>query len=644
MADTSPASQLWFMLGPSGVGSDAVHELQRKLGFQGTGRFANSVTERAPRSMVDMFVFPDSGSAPQSKDNVIAKRAFSRALRGGLPPEGAHAESENPASQWAQGEQSPVGAVMEAMFPNAYDLVLGAAEGSWPGATDVAAAFSDVAPGPAELKAGFNALGPAKNLVAPIAKGLANAGPALAANPHVVAASTAAKASAPIAAGGFALTRYIFPEMARAAEEMAERRAIRAHSPLRAADDIDDFDPLDPNWVHPRFRSQRGSAALLDDGAVPGAVEPTAERSQMGLVKGIQGTVAGEPLDFEGRQRVAYPGIYGNPRDIIEDLNVAPESEWLSRLFGTTRQELGETALTRPGNLDDWRPPGMPAAGRGSAHARAITTPENAERIGNVMAEARNRPDLYSGAVGWYEMDPLYQRMVELMGPEEARRRFLQQQSLMGLASPGSDVLTEINRGSRADFLAEQGRFADFARYGGNPQASPLALMPEFAGARGHPFHSTAQAPPMRQFLESGGEYLGKQPKVPAYVVAGRTPELGYQTNFPVPDAHWSRGAGLSDVRGAAGWGKSGTHSEMSTLAPWWRDISAQQGLEAVPGQALTWNAFARQTGVDSPVGAPKLELIANSIAESAAARGKSPEEARDLFLRGLFPIGELAK
>jgi len=99
----------------------------------------------------------------------------------------------------------------------------------------------------------------------------------------------------------------------------------------------------------------------------------------------------------------------------------------------------------------------------------------------------------------------------------------------------------------------------------------------------------------------------------------------------------------LADTRGAATRkgqsvvpGASVSNPEMSTLAPWWKDkIAGQVGLESVPAQARAWGAFSPQTGVESPIGAPKLELLSMKIMEAANRYGVSPEQARDMILKG---------
>jgi hypothetical protein len=83
--------------------------------------------------------------------------------------------------------------------------------------------------------------------------------------------------------------------------------------------------------------------------------------------------------------------------------------------------------------------------------------------------------------------------------------------------------------------------------------------------------------------------------QVPSYIHASGVPETGFQTQWPVGDAHWSRLVGLPDVRGATT--KKGKESvpnasasvpEMVSLGPWFNQRIAQpMGMEAVPAQAV---------------------------------------------------------
>jgi len=77
-------------------------------------------------------------------------------------------------------------------------------------------------------------------------------------------------------------------------------------------------------------------------------------------------------------------------------------------------------------------------------------------------------------------------------------------------------------------------------------------------------------------------------------------------------------------------------------LAPWWKKkIAEEVGIESVPAQARTWGLFSPQTGVTTPIGKPKLELIADKIMETARRLNISPEEARDLVLTGKTYAGK---
>jgi hypothetical protein len=349
--------------------------------------------------------------------------------------------------------------------------------------------------------------------------------------------------------------------------------------------------------------------------------------------------------------RMMYPGIYQNPKEIAAQAaaQVAPEDMAMKRLFGVTRGDLNEMAQGRVGNeapqgvIPSVRP-------RGSVAAQNIQTPQNTQRLVDILDEAGKQPGL-AHADAWYIMDPAYQRMEKLFGPEEAAARYEHFNTMTGMASPGSDVLTEIQRGTLAHSLEQQGRFSDFFKYGGqgvgpnakNPRGADFPSDMQYLNS--HPYHSTSQALPMQQYLDRGRVLQSENPKVPLYVQASGVPETGFQTSAPVGDAHFSRGVGLADTRkGPTDVGASFSRPEYETLQPWWqKDVAGAVGLESVPAQARLWTALGPQTGVESALGAGKLELLSRQIMVAAKRLGVTPEKARDLILSGKAGAGALA-
>ena len=344
-------------------------------------------------------------------------------------------------------------------------------------------------------------------------------------------------------------------------------------------------------------------------------------------------------------QRMAYPGVYDRPDVIASEAagRVAPEDPDLKQLFGVTREEMYEQAKGREGNLLGALP-GAAANPKGAEAAENVMNPRNTQRLVDVLAEAGKHPELMHGMDAWYYMDPMFKRMVELLGIDRAREEYRKMNALMGMASASSGVETEIPRGSAAHYLSNLGRFEEFAQHGGKRDPN----RPEILGdVPGHLAHKTAHVVPMRNFLERGEVAMGS-PKVPMYIEASGVPEIGFQTRTPVGDAHWSRAVGLADTRNIKKTkgkemvpGQSVSNPEMSTLGPWWREkVAKQVGLESVPAQARIWGAMAPQTGVETPVGAPKLELIAKQIRKTAKRLGISIENARDLILSGKERMG----
>jgi hypothetical protein len=361
--------------------------------------------------------------------------------------------------------------------------------------------------------------------------------------------------------------------------------------------------------------------------------------------KGVEGPTNTKVQTVADPYRMMYPGIYRNPRILAEEAaaRVGPEDPAMKRLFGVTRGDLRDMVQGRVGNEE----PNLRLAKnpKGSLSAQNIQTPQNTERLQDILAEAGQHEGLRT-ADAWYIMDPVYRRMVELFGPEEAAQRYRMFNTSTAMASPGSDVLTEIQRGTAAHWLHNQGRFKDFKAYAGVPEEfrSRTAGFPnDMRYIGGHPYHRTAQADPMQKFFDTGA-IQSDAPKVPLYAHASGVPETGFQTTGPVGDAHFSRGVGLSDTRkGPTDVQGSFSRAEYQTLQPWWQhEVTAPLGMESVPGQARLWTVLGPQTGVESALGAPKLELLAQQIMTAAKRLRISPEQARDLILSGKAGAGML--
>ena len=344
-------------------------------------------------------------------------------------------------------------------------------------------------------------------------------------------------------------------------------------------------------------------------------------------------TIAKTAADFvTDPKRTQYPGIYEPPEEIARKAaeRAAPESDSLRELFGVTRDDLYNMMLDR----DMGGPSVVPEGGaRGSAAIKDLMTDANRERLVDTLRAAGEYPEIYRGMDSWYVMDPAYQRTLELTDdPDVANELFSDLMNYTGMASPGSDVNTELTRGSAANWLAAQGRFDDFEKYGGRNNAP--GAPEDMRGIPGHPYHSTSQSKPMRAYLETGDAGM-KSPKVPAYIQSSLPDELGRSWRAMVPDAHFTRAVGASDTRKGGDLGASMKLPEAQTIRPWWESLSADAGLLPVPAQARAWGTFGHATGVDTAIGAPKLELLADNITRRARERGIEPSVMRDLVLLG---------
>ena len=324
---------------------------------------------------------------------------------------------------------------------------------------------------------------------------------------------------------------------------------------------------------------------------------------------------------------------------------VAPEDPALKELFGVTRADLHGMLQDRVGGQAQTIK--RPKTGRipTSPKLESIMSDANTNRLlEGISAARREAPALVEGMAPWYIMDPMYRRQVELVGEKEATRLFNQMNTLTGMASPGSGVDAELHRGTAANYLAEKGRFGDFVNKVGISLDERGPDFPsDIIDVPGHAYHATAHTKPMVNYLKP--EYHGDRKvdmgtvKVPTYIEAGGVPgveEIPFQTKTPIGDAHFSRSVGLADVREGGDWGASITGPELRGLEKWWQeDIAEPSGYEAVPAQAINWGLYAPQTGVETLIGAGKLELLARRIMNKAKRTGENPFDLRDRVLKG---------
>lgn len=417
-----------------------------------------------------------------------------------------------------------------------------------------------------------------------------------------------------------------------------------------ATDGIDFYRDTARPWL--QKNAGEYAANLLEGGAMAAAAVTGGKGKRVVGKKGMDLDVT---PTVDNPQRVAYPGIYKPTDEIVEESMrlYQPESSNLERLFGVNRSDLTDYAMT-PGDDPRQFLPGMTKGGKGNALARNVMTDDNAGRLSEIITEAYKTP-LGQDMAGWYGMQPIYDRQLELTGSKsEAADRFRQLNHLQGFHSANSEVPTEIVRGSAANWLANEGRIDDYYKYGNKNDRMDRPDRPEDMDAiPGHMGHATSHGKPTSKYLEDGS--IGKAPKVPAYIAASGVPEAGgRQSAFAVGDAHFSRGIGLADVRNpqvvkgeTVVPGASWSMPEAQTVMPWFSEVAGETGLENVPKQAILWGALSPQTGVTSPIGAPKLEVIADLLAEKTAPRlskelGRpvSPEEARDMYLMGKTHAG----
>lgn len=392
-----------------------------------------------------------------------------------------------------------------------------------------------------------------------------------------------------------------------------------------------------------RLAEEASAAASIEKGLQGLALTPWETLSP---VKPMRSQMFKKDTTVMRPKRLMFPDVYSNPKQLAADAasRVAPEDPLLKQLFNVNRGDLAEIGEhgARKGNVTEQPFNSAPNA-KGARHIKDVMNPRNDQRLQDIITEAKDHPELYDPMASWYVMDPAYKRLEELVGPDAAKVLYTKFNAFTSMASPGSEVLTELNRGTAANWLNNEGRFDDFLRYAGKPAADRGAKSPtDMRDVQGHIYHISAQGKPMSKFIESGDLSGMKSAKVPTYNMASGVPETGFQTAWPVGDAHFSRIVGLPDVRAVED-AASASVPEMVKYGPHWRDkVAAPMGLEAVPAQAVLWGAGSGATGVSSQIGAGKLELLAGLIGKTARRLNITPEQARDMVLMGKTHAGNI--
>jgi hypothetical protein len=281
--------------------------------------------------------------------------------------------------------------------------------------------------------------------------------------------------------------------------------------------------------------------------------------------------------------------------------------------------------------------PPMKGTPRGSEVIDALNTPKNNQRLVDLLAEAGKHPELRN-MDAWYALDPLHQRLSEMHGADAGDALFGRLNTLMGISSSGSEVGTEVPRGFAANALAQSGRIDDWLKWGGldRDTARELPAVPtDLLGTEGHPYHSTAQAPAMKRYMDTGDASMTK-PKVPLYIGASSVPSLGFQSDTMVPDRHMLRGIGMVNARSGASPDTSAKIGDARAIAPWFREKVAEPlGIEPTSAQARMWTTLAPRTGVLSQLGEPKLESISKYLWGRAQELGEDPHDFRDKAISG---------
>jgi hypothetical protein len=336
------------------------------------------------------------------------------------------------------------------------------------------------------------------------------------------------------------------------------------------------------------------------------------------------------------------PGIYASPKRLAQEAEamVEPEHPSMREIFGVNRGDLYDISQggTRAGNAPPNYTP-SPAPRGVNYVAAGIMNPYNEARLQDQLSYGlAHAPNLRTGMVPWYVMDPAFQFLEQRIGRDAAIAHYKQFNTIVPMFSPGSAVPVEINRGTRANMMINQGKWDQFAKYGGvaeDARAGMPDFPPELEGMKSHVYHKTSQVIPVEKYLKAG-KVVSDNPKVPLYSQATGVPETGFQAERFIPDTHVAGSLGAPEVRKTAARTGFLEGAEYNALGPWYEEkIAHPLGIRSVPMQGFQWGLYAPATGVKTGIGQPKLELLSQAVWERAKRLGVDPKQLMEDVLTG---------
>lgn len=256
-----------------------------------------------------------------------------------------------------------------------------------------------------------------------------------------------------------------------------------------------------------------------------------------------------------------------------------------------------------------------------------------------------------AGGLGWYNTEPLRQRMAEVMPADEVTPRYGRMMDLIAATSPRSKVPDNVRTGSYYNYLSENslpisdkpakgyGSVAQKLHAGNARGIADIGGWDVFKNPKPASFSTNLQGNQQNVTIDTHNMRLpGILSRDEDFLTTSIVPEKGAEPIRP-RELLAVRGVTMDDLAAdPVMWDTKPRPNEYGYYEKWQQDQARDMGISPAQYQASMWLGGGDDTGLGSAA-EPFLQTFEARVLYTAERMGMDPEDVLNLAVRGDIPL-----